>query len=298
MKKYHDMAKESAKEKLSHYGKVDEENAPMGIRPRGAMIERMVPKACGGKVRARGGKVMPGMHGEKAGARLDRYASGGAVGKGKGKTIVNINVGQPQPAMPQRVPVPVPIPAGGPPPGAMARPPMPMPPPGAIPPGAGAMPPPGMMPPPGAMPPPGMMRKRGGRVMKRADGGDVSTRRERNDPRPGNPDDAMEDLKDKGQSISDYNQASDPDSNDTKNSPWGGGRGPTPQNLRNANYNVKQGGSFYGGLGNKRGGVVDRKKHAAGGRVMTDGAGSGPGRLEKIGRRAKPADKDGVVNGI
>ena len=162
MKKYLDMAKESAKEKLSHYGKTDKEDAPMPVRARGAMIERFVPKSRGGKVEAK-------PHGAKAGARLDRYAAGGSVkgGKGKGKTIVNINVGQPQQAAPQRVPVPVPMPPpgamppGGAPMGAMPpRPPMPMPPPG------GPSLPPGAVPPPGMVPfPPGMVRKRGGRVM-------------------------------------------------------------------------------------------------------------------------------------
>lgn len=78
----------------------------------------------------------------------------------------------------------------------------------------------------------------------------TSARRERNDPRPGNPADSMQDLKDHGQYLSDYQQASDPTSNDMMNSPWGGGRGPTPLNLSNAQWNVRNGGDFYKGLGN------------------------------------------------
>lgn len=99
-------------------------------------------------------------------------ARGGAA-KHKGGTKVNVIVAPQGQGAPH--PVPVPVPAAGAPMGGPPRPPMA--PPGAMPPRPGMGAPPMMGPPGGvAMRPPGM--KRGGWVKKRADGGDVSSKRD------------------------------------------------------------------------------------------------------------------------
>ena len=136
----------------------------------------------GGKVACADGGVVP-ISGYKKGGKIakgektapmeddDRpqRAYGGNVKRKTGQTIVNVMMGDKgQQAPPQQVPIKVPVPVPAPPP-PMAGPPPGMPPQG--------MPPGG--PPPGAMPPPGMMgRAKGGRV-KRDDGGAVSTYRPR-----------------------------------------------------------------------------------------------------------------------
>lgn len=113
------------------------------------------------KHRAAGGAI----EGAPSRPRMDRGGRKGGKGK-KGATTVNVVIAsKPDDKPPMPMPIPMPMPAGGPPPMMPPKPPMAPP----LPPAAAGGPPPGA--PPGGPPIP--MRAAGGRLKKRAEGGEV-----------------------------------------------------------------------------------------------------------------------------